>query len=132
MVSRPDGVTLCEEKSLPATFSCPLDTTGTDIDDDDIRWHRFVRDRNATKKVDTDGEDITVVTSTTGAIINSTLTINNTRKSDTGFVWVVAQSHVYCNTSLTIVSSTYVNRVYAYVYVHSYKASTKSTVHIYC
>ena len=105
MVSDPNDFTECEDDNLPASFTCVLDITDTDINDDDVRWHRFIRDRNTTQKVDPDEEDITVVTSTNGTRITTILTVNNGRISDTGFVWVEAQSHVYCSTSLTITSS---------------------------
>ena len=102
VVSPPDDVTMCAGRK--AKFTCVLDITNADIRDD-VQWYRFMQDTGTTEKVDPDGRDITILTSTNGNTTTSTLMVTNGRKSDTGSFWVKAQSLTYCNASLTIAIS---------------------------
>ena len=105
MISQPDDVTICEGRG--EVFTCILNSN---ISSDDVQWYRFIKDTNITEMVDPNGENINFLTHTNGSTINSSLTITNAIKSYTGYFWVETSSLNVCNASLTVLTSTYVNR----------------------
>ena len=86
-------------------FTCVLNSN---IRSDDAQWYRFIKDTSTTEMVDPNGENINFLTRTIGNIINSSLTITNARKSDTGYFWVATPSLNVCNASLTVLTSMYI------------------------
>ena len=132
MISEPDDVTICEGEGT--VFTCVLNSN---IRSDDVQWYRFIKDTSTTVMVDPNGGNINFLTHTNeNVVINSTsnngtvnngssvpmnngntsssLTITNAIKSYTGYFWVGTSSLNVCNASLTVVKSTYVNRVFSY------------------
>ena len=106
MISQPDDGTICEGEG--AVFTCVLNSN---IGSDDVQWYRFIKDTSATAMVDPNGENINFITHT-NENTNSSLTITNAIKSYTGYFWVGISSLNVCNASLTVLTSTYVNRIY--------------------
>ena len=109
MISEPDDVTICERQR--AVFTCVLNST---IKSDDVQWYRFIKDTSTTVMVDPNGGNFNILTHTNGSTTNSSLTITNAIKSYTGYFWVGTSSLNVCNASLTVLTSTYVNRVFSY------------------
>ena len=100
MISQPDNVTICEGGG--AVFTCVLNSN---IRSDDVQWYRFIKDTSTTEMVDPNGGNINLLTHTNGNTINSSLTITNAIKSDTGYFWVGTPSLNVCNASLTVGTS---------------------------
>ena len=103
VISQPDDVTIC--KGEGAVFTCVLNSN---ISSDDVQWYRFIKDTSTTEMVDPNGRNINFLTSTIGSTTNSSLTITDAIKSYTGYFWVGTPSLNVCNTSLTVLTSTYV------------------------
>ena len=76
--------------------------------------------------IDPNGENINFLTRNIGGTTNSSLTINNARKSFTGYFWIEAESLTFCNASLIVLTSTYVCTcmctyvTYIYKCIHTY------------
>ena len=102
VISEPDDVTICEGDREGAVFTCVLDSS---IKSDDVQWYRFIKDTNTTVMVDPNGENINFLNHTSGSTTNSSLTITNVIKSDTGYFWVGIPSLNVCNASLTVLTS---------------------------
>ena len=105
---QPDDVIVCEGERV--VFTCVL-LYYSNISSDDVQWYRFIKDTSTTEMVDPNGENINFLTNTDGSKINSSLTITNARKSYTGYFWVGASSLIFCNASLTVTTSMYVNSI---------------------
>ena len=86
-------------------FTCALNTTDSNITNNDVQWYRFIKSNSTTVMVDQHGESINFITNTTGNTTNSTLTITNTRASHNGYFWVGTSSLGVCNASLTVETS---------------------------
>ena len=112
VMSEPDDITTCIGER--AVFTCVLNTTDSNITNNDVQWYRFIKSNSTTVMVDQHGESINFITHTTGNTINSTLIITNTRTSYNGSFWVGTRSSGVCNASLTVLvveTSTYVNSI---------------------
>ena len=99
VTNQPDGLTTiatCER--WRAEYTCVLNNN---INSNDVRWYRFIRDTNATVMVNQRGRDINFA-NTNG---NTILTINNVQKSYNGYFWVEVGSQTYCNASFTATTS---------------------------
>ena len=83
-------------------FTCVLNTTDSNITNNDVQWYRFIKSNSTTVMVDQHGESINFITRTSGNTINSTLIITNTRTSYNGYFWVGTRSFNACNFSLTV------------------------------
>ena len=105
VISEPDDVTVCEGRQ--AVFTCVLNTT---INSSDVQWYRFIKDTSTTEMVDQYGTDIHNVTHHSGNTLTSQLTITSARNSHTGYYWIRTPSSDVCNASLTVTTSTYVQR----------------------
>ena len=103
MISEPDDVTICEGRG--AVFTCVLNGN---IRSDDVQWYRFIKDTSTTEMVDPNGESINFRTRNIRSTTNSSLTINNARKSYIGYFWIEVESLTFCNASLSVLTSTYV------------------------
>ena len=103
VISEPEDVTTCEGRR--AVFTCVLNTTDSNITNNDVQWYRFIKSNSTTVMVDQHGESINFITHTTGNITNSTLTITNVRISHNGYFWVGTPSFNACNASLTVATS---------------------------
>ena len=103
VIREPDDVTICEGRD--AVFTCVLNSN---IRSDDVQWYRFIKDTSTTEIVDPVGTNINFLTCTDRRSRNSSLTINNARKSYTGYFWVGTPSLNVCNASFTVGRSTYV------------------------
>ena len=100
VVSEPD-VTICEGRE--AVFTCVLNSS---IRSDDVQWYRFIKDTSAIEMVVNSNKDnINIITDTIGSTTSSSLTITNVIKSYTGYFWVGTPSHNICNASLTVLTS---------------------------
>ena len=86
-------------------FTCVLNTTDSNITNNDVQWYRFIKSTGTTVMVDQHGESINFITHTTGNITNSTLIITNTSTSHNGYFWVETPSLYVCNASLTVATS---------------------------
>ena len=103
VIGQPDNITVCEGEG--AVFSCVLNTTNTNISNDDVQWYRFTNDATATEKINQDGASLTITINRSKNVLNGTLKINNVTKSYTGYYWVGTPSDNVCNVSLTVTSS---------------------------
>ena len=103
MISDPDDVTVCEGRE--AVFTCVLNSN---IRSGDVQWYRFIKDNSTTVMIDPDGENINFITNTIGNTTSSSLSITNVMKSYTGYFWVGIPSLNVCNSSLTVLTGTYV------------------------
>ena len=90
-------------------FSCVLNTTYSSVKAEDVKWYRLTTSTSTTEMIDKRGGDVTFVTSTNESILTSTVTINNARTFYTGYYWVRTGSLTFCNTFVTVVTSTYVS-----------------------
>ena len=119
MISQPDNVTICEGEG--AVFTCVLNSN---IRSDDVQWYRFIKDTSTTVMVDPNGGNINIMNHYNESTTSSSLTITNAIKSYTGYFWVRISCLInVCNASLTVLTSTYVNRVhhiYTYIYIYIY------------
>ena len=104
MISEPDddNVTICEGEE--GVFTCVLNVNIGYY----VQWYRYITDTGTTELVYPSGVKIFIHTQT-GNIINSSLTITNTRKSYTGYYWVGTSSLNIYNASLTVTASIYVD-----------------------
>ena len=89
-------------------FNCALNTTDSDIANNDVQWYRFIESTGTTEIVDKHGEGINFITHTTRNIINSSLTVTNARTSHNGYFWARVPSFNVCNVSLSVGTSTYI------------------------
>ena len=108
VISHPDNVTICEGGR--AVFTCVLNSN---IRSGDVQWYRFIKDTSTTEMVDPNVENINFLTRTNGNT-SSSLTITNAIKFYTGYFWVETPSLnvSVCNASLTVATSTYVDKVH--------------------
>ena len=111
-VDKPDDITICEGGG--AMFNCVLNTANTNISSDVVQWYRFIKNTGTTEMINPNGTSIAFVTNHSGNVLTTNLTITNAVKSYTGYYWVKLPSHVFCNTSVTVGTSTYVNRILPY------------------
>jgi len=72
-ISQPSNVTTCKGRGM--LFICVIDTTYTNIRDDNVQWYRFIKNAGTTETVDPDEDNINLLTHTTGNILNSSLSI---------------------------------------------------------
>ena len=98
-ISEPNDVVICEEGST--TLTCVLSTA-----DADVEWYRFNKNTGSTEIEGLNG-DITINKNMT----SYSLTITNAKESLTGYYWVKGLSTSVCNTSVTVVTSTYLNNL---------------------
>ena len=103
VISEPDDVTIC--KGEKAMFTCVLNTTDNNINNDDVQWYRLVKDTGITEIVDQQGIYVITATSADDDTLTSQLTITNVNKSHTGYYWVGTPSFDVCNASLTVLTS---------------------------
>ena len=99
VISEPDDVTVFEGR--PTTFTCILDCS---ISSDDVQWYRLIMDTSTAERVN-QGSNIHLTTSTTNNTLNSSLTIDNTTKSYTGYYWVKLPFDNVCIVYLTVGTS---------------------------
>ena len=92
-------------------FSCVLNTTDADINNTNVQWYRLIMDTSTTEIIYQRSSSIRFTVSTINNTLTSNLTITNARKSYTGYYWVKLPSDDVCNVSLTVATSTYMNRV---------------------
>lgn len=112
IVKEPDDVTVCESGSERVNFTCILDTSDENyrnIQISDVEWYRFIASTSITEMIENEG-NIDISTSFNTYVITS-LIINNAAVNYTGYYWVRIPSLTVCNTSLTVLTSKYVNRV---------------------
>ena len=128
VISQSDDVTICEGKG--AVFSCVLNTTDADINNTNVQWYRLIMDTGTTEFIYQRSSSIRFTVSTINNTLTSSLTITNARKSYTGYYWVRLPSDDVCNVSLTVVTSTYMNRV-DYTCTIYHKINTKQFVLIF-
>ena len=86
-------------------FTCVLNTTNTNIRDDNVQWYRFIKNTGTTETVDSDGESISFSTRTFGSILSSTLNISDVNKFYTGYFWMGTPFSNVCNASLNVLTS---------------------------
>ena len=98
MINRPDDVTVCE--GTTTTFTCVLNSNTRYSA---LQWYRFIKDTGAIEMVAQ--EDPFTVSTHTGNIINSSLTITDVRKPYTGYYWVGTPYFNVCNASLSVATS---------------------------
>jgi len=103
VINQPSNVTTCEGKG--AVFTCVLNTTNTNIRDDDVQWYRFIKNTGTTETVDPDEDNINLLTHATENILNSSLSINDVKESYTGYYWMGTPFSNVCNVSLNVLTS---------------------------
>ena len=108
-----DDVTICEGGG--AMFECVLNTANNNnISSDNVHWYRFIKNTGATEMIKPNGTRIAFVTNHSGSVLTTDLTITNAVTSYAGYYWVKLLSNFSCNTSVTVRTSTFVNRVLLY------------------
>ena len=97
MISEPqdDNVTVCDGDEVG--FSCTLNSNAGVV-----QWYSYTK--NTTETVDPSGENTLILTQT-GITINTSLTITNARKSNTGYYWVGTSFGYVCFVSLNVTTS---------------------------
>ena len=108
-VDKPDDITICEGGG--AVFNCVLNTTNTNISSGDVQWYRFIKNTGTTEIINPNGTSLTFTTNHSGNVLTTNLTITNAVTSYAGYYWVKLLSNFSCNTSVTVGTSTYVNRI---------------------
>ena len=103
VIKEPNDIVVCEGKE--AVFTCVLNTTNNSINSNDVQWYRLVKDTGITEMVDQQDSNIHFTTSTINNTLTGQLTITSTRKSHTGYYWVVTPSFYACNVSLIVTTS---------------------------
>ena len=98
-INESDDVIVCEGGG--AKFSCKFNSNNTNISNNDVQWHRSIKDTGTIEKI-TMNSSITVITNTSGNILTTTLTITNADTSFTGYYWAKSQSNDVCNVSVTV------------------------------
>ena len=86
-------------------FTCLLNTTDSNITNNDVQWYRFINSNSTTVMAVLKDENINFIIITTGNKTNSTLIITNARTTDNGYFWVGTPSFNVCNASLTVTTS---------------------------
>ena len=109
VVSQPDDVTICSGRE--AVFTCVLNLTDGNTRYNDLEWYGFKKSTNTVEILDPYEGRINFFIRTTGHTISNSLNITNAMKSYTGYFWVGTPSLNVCNTSLTVLTSTYVNKL---------------------
>ena len=130
IVIEPDDVTVCEGGGV--VYSCVLNTANTNISSDDVQWYRFIKNTGTTEMINQNGTSITFATNHSGNVLTTNLTITNAVTSYAGYYWVKLPSNFSCNTSVTVGTSTYVNRVLPYPKYITHSYSTKLMLTIVC
>ena len=103
--NEPDDVPVCEGGG--AMFSCELNTANTNISSDDVQWYRVIKNTGTTEIIDPNGMSINFTTNNrSGNLLTTNLTITNAVTSYTGYYWVKLSSNSFCNTSVTVRTST--------------------------
>ena len=100
-ISEPD-VIVCEGGG--AGFSCELNTSNTNISDNDVQWYRLIKDTGTIEKIMMNSS-ITFITNTIENVSTTTLNITNAERSFTGYYWAKSQSTDICNVSVTVGTS---------------------------
>ena len=96
----PNDLEKCEGQR--EVLTCILNTTDSNITNNDVQWYRYINSTGTTLMVDQHGKSVNFITNTAENITNSTLIISNTSTSDDGFFWVGTPSCNVCNTSVDI------------------------------
>ena len=82
-----------------------MNTTDSNIKEDDVRWYRFIKDNNNTmKEINQQDGNMTHTSTTINDALLISLTITNAIKSYTGYYWVRISSNNVCNVSLTVIT----------------------------
>ena len=100
VVSEPDNVTVCEEKSSPP-LTCVLNGNMTS---NDVQWYRLLKDTSTEQRIGTQLEGFTVVLHPGMGNFTTTLNIANARESYTGYYWVRSPLGDVCNTYFTVLT----------------------------
>ena len=90
-----NNVTICDGDEV--AFSCTLNSNAGVV-----QWYRYTK--NTTETVDPNGENTLILTQT-GITMDTSLTITNARKSNTGYYWVGTSFRSVCFVSLIVTTS---------------------------
>ena len=96
-ITGPDEVIAC--KGGRVEYICEF--FNTNISNNDVQWYRSIKDTGIVEKI-LMNSSISFITNTSENVLTTTLTINNTERSHTGYYWVESPSDDVCNVSVTI------------------------------